>query len=118
MQRSSEFLTKVTSDTQAEATKVIRSVTTLREVEADYERPLKQREAARVSTNTKLSVTNKMTQPLVTPLVVDRMSIEEALTRFMDRMGGATGTDFQQNECTRERERERAREREREIVSH
>ena len=114
MQRSSEFLTKVTSDTQAEATKVIRSVTTLREVEADYERPLKQREAARFSTNTKLSVTNKMTQPLVTPLVVDRMSIEEALTRFMDRMcEQQEQISNRMSALEKERERESERERER-----
>ena len=49
MQRSSEFLTTANSDPQVEATTVIRPGTTLRELEAEYEKLLRQREVARVS---------------------------------------------------------------------
>ena len=56
MQDSSDFLATATSGKHTEATKatVIIPGTSLRELEAEYERPLRQREEARVSTSTKL----------------------------------------------------------------
>ena len=78
MQDSSDFLTTALPGNHTEATKatVIRPGTTLRELAAEYEKPLRQREEALVSTtSTKL------------PLVDDDVSIEETLTRIMDKMG-------------------------------
>ena len=70
------------SGKHAETTKatITRSETTLRDLEAEYERPLRQREAARVSTSFKLPVKNKLRAPLVTPLIDEGVSVEEALT--------------------------------------
>ena len=87
VQLSSEYLTTTDSDMLAEAVGVIKPGTTLRELEAENERPSRQSGVARVSTSIKLPVTNKITPPLVTPLVDDGISMEEALTKIMDGMG-------------------------------
>ena len=47
------------------------------EVEADYEETSRQRVKTRVSASTKLAGTNRMTRPLVNPLVVNWASMEE-----------------------------------------
>ena len=57
------------------------------ELEKDYEGKSRQRSITRVSTSTKLPGTNKVTPPLVTPLVNNGASMEEALTRVVDIMG-------------------------------
>ena len=82
-----ELTTTANSDTQTEATRVTKSRTTLRELEAEFEGTSRQRGTARVSTSTKLPVTKKVTPSLLTPLVDDGASIEEVLTRIFDRMG-------------------------------
>ena len=58
------------------------------ELEVDYEETSRQRGETRVSTSTKLPGTNRVTPPLVTSLVDNRASREEALTRVVDTMGG------------------------------
>ena len=55
--------------------------------EADYENTSRQRSKTRVSTSTKLLGTDRVTPPLVTPLVDNGASIEEALTYLVDSMG-------------------------------
>ena len=55
--------------------------------EADYEETSRQRDKTRVSTSTKLSGTDRVTPPLVTPLVDNGASIEEALTNIVDSIG-------------------------------
>ena len=89
MQGSNDFLTTPNFVTQAEATNatITRPGTTLRELKVDYGGPLRQREPARVSSSTKMSVTNKVTPPLVTPFVDDGVSVEDALTKIIDKLG-------------------------------
>ena len=53
-------------------------------LEADYEGTSRQRGITRTSTSTKLPGTNKVTPPIVTPLVDNGASIEEVLTRIVD----------------------------------
>ena len=75
-------------DTQSGTTRIIGSRTTwVRELEADYDGTSQKRETARVSTNSKLSGTNKVMPPLETPLVDNGASMEDALTRIVDTMG-------------------------------
>ena len=73
-------------DMQSEATRFNGSETALGELEAFYEGPSRQRGRTRVSTSTKLPDTNKVTPPIVTPLVDNGASMEEALTRVVDSM--------------------------------
>ena len=63
------------------------SGTTLREREADFEEISIQRGKARVLTGVNLPGANQMTPHLVTPLVDNGTSMEEALTRMLDSMG-------------------------------
>ena len=55
--------------------------------EADYDETSRQRSKTRVSTSTKLPGTDRGTLPLVTPLVDNGASIEEALTNLVDIIG-------------------------------
>ena len=55
--------------------------------EADYDETSRQRSKTRVSTSTKLPGTYRGTLPLVTPLVDNGASIEEALTNLVDIIG-------------------------------
>ena len=57
------------------------------EPEVDHEETSRQRIKTRVSTSTKLPGTDRMTPPLVTPLVDSGASIEEALTNIVDSIG-------------------------------
>ena len=63
------------------------SGTTLVEREADFEDISLQRGKARVLTRTNLPGANQMTPHLVTPMVANGTSMEEALTRILDSMG-------------------------------
>ena len=81
MKQFNQFLTTANFNTQAEATKV----TSLRlhwENWMSSTKTFKTERGPRVSTRTKLSFTNKVKPPLETPLVDDRVSMEEALTRI------------------------------------
>ena len=55
--------------------------------EVDHEATSRQRIRTRVSTSAKLSGTDRVTPPLVTPLVDNRASIEEALTNIVGSIG-------------------------------
>ena len=55
--------------------------------EVDYEETSRQRSATRVSTSTKLPGTDRVTPTLVTPLVENGASIEEALTNLVVSIG-------------------------------
>ena len=57
------------------------------EPEADHEKTSRQRGKTRVSTRTKLPGFNRVTPPLVTPLVGESASIEEALTSIVNNIG-------------------------------
>ena len=82
-------MTMKNSDMQSGATRVTGSGTTQAELERGYEGyegTSRQRRITRVSNSTKLPGTNKVTPPLVTPLVVNGASLEEAFTRIVDSM--------------------------------
>ena len=55
--------------------------------EMDNEKTSRQRIKARISTNTKLLGIDRVTPPLVTPLVDNGVSIEEALTNIVGSIG-------------------------------
>ena len=57
------------------------------ELGADYKDISKQRDKTRVSTSTNLPGTNRVTAPLVTALVDNGASMEEALTKIVDSLG-------------------------------
>ena len=80
IQQSREFITMANSEMRSGATSVTGSGSTLRELEAEYERPSRQRGTARASTSTKHAGTNKMAPPL-------GASMGEVLTRIVDIMG-------------------------------
>ena len=55
--------------------------------EVDHEERSRQRIKTRVSTSSKIPGTDRVTPPLVTPLVDNGASIEEALTNIVDSIG-------------------------------
>ena len=55
--------------------------------EVDNEKTSKQRVKARISTSTKLLGTDRVTPPLVTPLVDNGAALEEALNNIVDSLG-------------------------------
>ena len=89
----------------------------LNDPETNNEKTLRQRVKARISTSTKLPGTDRVTPPLVTPLVDNGAALEEALNNIVDSLG-------EQNEqmSIRMSELERAvhieRERLREEINH
>ena len=87
LQQSREFMTMINSDLQLRTASVTVSVTTRVEREADHEATSRQRGTAGGSTSTKLPGTNKVTPPLVTPLLDNGASVEKALSTILDSMG-------------------------------
>ena len=59
----------------------------LADPEGDNEKTSRQRVKARISTSTKLPGTDRVTQPLVTPLVDNGAALEEALNNIVDSLG-------------------------------
>ena len=59
----------------------------LADPEVDNEKTSRQRVKARISTSTKLPGTNRVTPPLVTPLVDNGSALEEALNNIVDSLG-------------------------------
>ena len=59
----------------------------LADPELDNEKTSRQRVKARISTSTKLPGTDRVTPPLVTPLVDNGSSLEEALNNIVDSLG-------------------------------
>ena len=86
-QQSTEFMTKTNSEVQPGKNRNKESSIPPAEPEADYEETPRQRGTTRVSTSTKLPGTKRLTPTVVTLLVDNGASIEEALTRIMDCMG-------------------------------
>ena len=80
-------MTKANSRMISGATRVTGSGTKIGELEADCEGFSKKRGTTRVSTSTKLPGTNKVTPPLVVPLVNNGASMEKGLTRIVDSIG-------------------------------
>ena len=59
----------------------------LADPEVDNEKTSRQRVKARISTSTKLPGTDRVTPPLVTPLVDNMAALEEALINILDSLG-------------------------------
>ena len=59
----------------------------LADPEVDNEKTSRQRVKARISTSTKLPGTDRVTPPLVTPLVDNGAALEEALNNIVDSIG-------------------------------
>ena len=57
------------------------------DLEVDNEKTSRQRVKARISTSTKLPGTDRVTPPLVTPLVDNGAALEEALSNIVDSLG-------------------------------
>ena len=85
-QRSRELMKTTGSDVRSEMTRITGSGTKPVEPEANYGEISRQRGKTRVSTSTKMPATNRVTPPLVTPLVDNGASMEEVLTRILDSM--------------------------------
>ena len=60
---------------------------TLADPEVDNEKTSRQRAKARISTSTKLPGTDRVTPPLVTPLVDNGTALEDALNNIVDSIG-------------------------------
>ena len=60
---------------------------TLADPEVDNEKTSRQRAKARISTSTKLPGTDRVTPPLVTPLVDNGTALEDALNNILDSIG-------------------------------
>ena len=86
-QQSSEFVTMTNSEVQPVNKKNSGQRNPSAEPEPDYEETSRQRSKTRVLTITKLSGTDMVTPPLVTPLVDNGASVEEALTNIVDSIG-------------------------------
>ena len=59
----------------------------LADPDVDNEKTSRQRVKARISTSTKLRGTDRVTPPLVTPLVDNGAALEEALNNIVDSLG-------------------------------
>ena len=86
-QQSREFVTITNLEVQPGDSRNTGPSSPQMEPEADYEETSRQRGKTRISTSTKLAGTNRVTPPLVTPLVDERASIEEPLTSIVDSIG-------------------------------
>ena len=86
-QQSREFVAMTNSETRPGKNRNTGPSNPPTEPEADYEGTSRQRVKTRVSTSTKLLGTNRVTPPLVRPLVDERASIEEALTSIVESIG-------------------------------
>ena len=60
---------------------------TLGDPEVDNEKTSRQRAKARISTSTKIPGTDRVTPPLVTPLVDNRTALEDTLNNIADSIG-------------------------------
>ena len=86
-QQSREFVTLTNSEVQPGKNRNTGPCNPPADPVADYEETSRQRIKTRVSTSTKLPGTDRVTPPLVTPLVENAASFEEALTKIVDSIG-------------------------------
>ena len=96
--QSKDFAIRTSSEPQPGESRTRGLGNALVDPEVDNEKTLKQRVKARVSTSTKLPGTDRVTPPLVTPLVDNGAALEEALNNIVDSLG-------EQNEQMSELER-------------
>ena len=85
--QSGDFVTMTNSEVKPGKNGNTRLCNPPADPEADYEETSRQRKKTRVSTSTKLPGTDRVTPPLMTPLVDNGASIEESLTNIVDSIG-------------------------------
>ena len=85
--QSRDFASMTNSETRTGENKNIGLGNASADPEVDNEKTSRQRIKARISTSTKLPGIDRMTPPLVTPLVENGASLEEALNNIVGSMG-------------------------------
>ena len=85
--QSKDFAIRASSEPQPGENKTRGLGNALIDPEINKEKTLKQRVKARISTSTKLPGTDRVTPPLVTPLVDNGAALEEALNNIVDSLG-------------------------------
>ena len=85
--QSRDFVSMTNSETRTGENRNIGLGNASADPEVDNEKSLRQRIKARISTSTKLPGIYRVTPPLVTPLVENRASIEEALNNIVGSIG-------------------------------
>ena len=85
--QSKDFAIRTSSEPQPEESRTRGLGNALMDPEINNEKTLKQRVKARISTSTKLPGTDRVTPPLVTPLVDNGAALEEALNNIVGSLG-------------------------------
>ena len=85
--QSKDFAIRTSSEPQPGESRTRGLGNALMDPEIDNEKTLKQRVKALISTSTKLPGTDRVTPPLVTPLVDNDAALEEALNNIVDSLG-------------------------------
>ena len=85
--QSSDFVSMTNSETRTGENRNIGLSSASADPEMDHEKTSRQRIKARISTSTKLPGIDRVTPPLVTPLVENKASIEEALNNIVGSIG-------------------------------
>ena len=85
--QSKDFAIMTSSEPQTGESKTRGLGNALADPEIDNEKTSRQRVKARISTSTKLPGTDRVTPPLVTPLVDNGAALEEALNNIVDSLG-------------------------------
>ena len=88
--QSKDFAIRTSSEPQRGESRTRGLGNALVDPEIDNEKTLKQRVKARISTSTKLPGTDRVTPPLVTPLLDNGAALEEALNNIVDSLGDRT----------------------------
>ena len=85
--QSKDFAIRTSSEPQTGENRTRGLGNALADPEIDNEKTSRQRVKARISTSTKLPGTDRVTPPLVTPLVDNGAALEEALNNIVDSLG-------------------------------
>ena len=85
--QSRDFVSMTNSETRMGENKNLGLVNSSADPEVDNEKTSRQRIKARISTSTKLPGIDRVASPLVTPLVENGASLEEALNNIVDSIG-------------------------------
>ena len=85
--QSKDFAIRTSSEPQTGESRTRGLGNALADPEIDNEKTSRQRVKARISTSTKLPRTDRVTPPLVTPLVDNGAALEEALNNIVDSLG-------------------------------
>ena len=85
--QSKDFAIRTSSEPQPEESRTRGLGNALADPEIDNDKTSRQRVKARISTSTKLPGTDRVTPPLVTPLMDNGAALEEALNNIVGSLG-------------------------------